>query len=109
MIKPAIALALPLLALTACNNSRDEDDVAARPTADITASDIATGATTMIPPVGNPSSPANQTQTGPVPTGAATAAPTDAGRSGINRSTGTNGSGANRPNAGATTQAIRKE
>ena len=105
MIRPAIALALPLLALTACNNSRDEDDVAARPTADITASDIATGAATMIPPVGNPTSPANQTQTGP----ASTAAPTDAGRSGVNRTTGTNSSGANRPNAGATTQAIRQE
>ncbi|MFM6949996.1 MAG: hypothetical protein ACKOW1_03115 [Novosphingobium sp.] len=105
MIKPAIVLALPLLALAACNNSRDEDDLAARPTADVTASDIATGAATMIPPVGNPNSPANQTQTGP----ATTKAPTDAGRGGVNRSTGTNGSGANRPNAGATSEAIRKE
>lgn len=105
MIKLAYTLALPLLALAACNDSRDADDVAARPTADITASDIATGAATMVPPVGSPGTPADQTQTGPTPT----AAPTDAGRTGMNRSTGTNASGANRPNAGATSEAIRQE
>lgn len=106
MTKPAAIFTLPLLALAACNsNSRDPDDAAARPTADVTASDIATGAATMVPPVGSPGTPSDQTQTGPTPT----AAPTDAGRAGVNVTTGTTGSGANRPNAGATTQAMPKE
>lgn len=109
MLKPATWLALPLLVLTACNNSRDEEDIAARPTADITASDAAAAGATMVPPVGSPGTPADQTQTGPTPTVAPTAAPTDAGRTGMNRSTGANASGANRPNAGATSEAIRKE
>ncbi|GAA4765701.1 hypothetical protein [Novosphingobium ginsenosidimutans] len=106
MIKPAAIMALPLFALAACNsNSRDAEDIAARPTADVTASDIATGAATMVPPVGSPGTPSDRTQTGASPT----PAPTDAGRSGINRTTGTTGSGANRPNAGATTQAMPQE
>ncbi len=130
MFKPAKLLALPLsgaLLLAGCNNSRDEDDIAARPTADITASDAAAGMATMIPPVGNPSSPANQSTPGAIPskepssipgaTNTATgkmgdrtmAAPTDAGRSGVNRTTRTTSNGANRPNAGATTPAIRQE
>lgn len=127
MSKPAIGLTLPALvlsalALAACNNSRDEDDIAARPTADITASEAAAGAATMVPPVGNPNSPANQSTPGAIPAQEPSSIPgatntaagrmggsTDAGRSGVNRSTGTNSSGANRPNAGATTEAIRKE
>lgn len=108
MLKSAPWLALPLL-LAACNDSRDPDDVAARPTADISASDAAAGAATMVPPVGSPGSPQDRTQTGPMPTPAPIPAPTDAGRGGVNKTTGTTGSGANRPNAGATSEAIRQE
>lgn len=98
-----LGLALPLLALTACNNSRDADDAAARPTADITASEAAAGMATMVPPVGSGDTPSDRA----IP-GAASTAAADAGRSGVNRS-GANTSGANRPNAGATTPAIRQE
>lgn len=108
MLKSAPWLALPLL-LAACNNSRDEEDIAARPTADITASEAAAGVAPMVPPVGSPGTPGDRTQTGPTPTATPTPASTDAGRTGVNVTTGTTGSGANRPNAGATSEAIRKE
>jgi len=120
-IKPALTLVLPLLALAACNDSREADDVAARPTADITASDAAAAGATMVPPVGSAGTPADQTIPGAIPsqepssipgatnTAAGKGGATDAGRTGVNRSTGTNASGANRPNAGATSEAIRKE
>lgn len=127
MFKPAPLLVrpllfTPLLLLAACNNSRDEDDVAARPTADITASDAAAGMATMVPPVGSPGTPSDRTTPGAIPSNEPSAIPgatntaagrtgaaTDAGRSGVNRTTGTTSNGANRPNAGATTQAIRQE
>lgn len=96
MFKSALTLALPLLALAACNtDSRDPDDAAAQPTADITASEAAAGQAPMIPPVGNPSSPANQSTPGAIPATEPSSIPG-----------ATNTAAAN---AGATTEAIRKE